>query len=181
MKIDQLFLSYPSIGDAIKYKVLPGKASSSWGPLFNFMHIVNEYNIPIFWTLATTPGTKTSCLIYDYILEASKENKMIQDTLYLKGIPCSRTFNMINRILQLHYDIPSKIERINLLNLQLPNYDITVNQYQQLARAFYGITSFSCRRMKDMFANYPASKFPNSNNFLLNSMNKAAKIFLQMV
>uniref|UniRef100_A0AC34GDC6 Uncharacterized protein n=1 Tax=Panagrolaimus sp. ES5 TaxID=591445 RepID=A0AC34GDC6_9BILA len=178
MKLDQLFLSSPSIEDSIKYEMLPGKyASDPWGPLCDFMHIVAEYNIPTFWALSTTPGKKTSCLITDHIKEMSKGNDMIKKTLLLET-PCAQTWEMANRMLQIHLDIPSPTERINLQSMQLPNLDMTFHQYQLVAAAYYATTSISCRRLRDMFGNYPASNFMLSikNGYMKLTLNRAKNI-----
>uniref|UniRef100_A0AC34G7V2 Uncharacterized protein n=1 Tax=Panagrolaimus sp. ES5 TaxID=591445 RepID=A0AC34G7V2_9BILA len=177
MKLDQLFLHSPLIEEAIKYEMLPGKnASDPWGPLYYFMHIVTEYNIPTFWALSTTPGKKTSCLITDHIKEMSKGNDMIKKTLLLES-PCAQTWKMANRMLQIHLDIPSPTERINLQSMQLPNLDMTFHQYQLVAAAYYSTTSTSCRRLRDMFGNYVASTFALSiNNKVKLILNRAKNI-----
>uniref|UniRef100_A0AC34GHP9 Uncharacterized protein n=1 Tax=Panagrolaimus sp. ES5 TaxID=591445 RepID=A0AC34GHP9_9BILA len=65
---------------------------------------------------------------------------------------------MANRIHRLHHDI-TETEITYLLGLQLPNSDMTVHQFQLVAQNYLTTTSYSCRRLKDMLANYPASKF----------------------
>uniref|UniRef100_A0AC34FHS7 Uncharacterized protein n=1 Tax=Panagrolaimus sp. ES5 TaxID=591445 RepID=A0AC34FHS7_9BILA len=178
MKLDQLFLKYPSVEDKIKYVMLPGKsASNPWGPLCDFMHIVTEYNIPTFWSFATTPGDQTTCLIYDAILQASKGNSIIQKSLFWEGAPCTQTWHMANRIHRLHFDV-SESEITYLLGLQLPNTDMTVHQFQLVAESYLIATSYSCRRLKDMFANYPASKFETryNENYLKKLLNMARNI-----
>uniref|UniRef100_A0AC34GKM7 Uncharacterized protein n=1 Tax=Panagrolaimus sp. ES5 TaxID=591445 RepID=A0AC34GKM7_9BILA len=82
---------------------------------------------------------------------------------------------MANRIHRLHFDV-SESEITYLLGLQLPNTDMTVHQFQLAAESYLIATSFSCRRLKDMFANYPASKFAikyNEND--LKTLHNSAK------